>query len=106
MRRASPRLLAPAVTSLTERLAPATTLADIQRVWREVAGAMVAAAAEPVSERDGVLSVTCESAVWAHELTLMAPQVVERLNVAVGREAVTSLRCRTTRPAGLDEPAP
>ena len=32
----------------------------------------IAAAARPTAEREGVLTVTCEAAVWAQELELMA----------------------------------
>ena len=55
-----------------------------RRCWRRssgsgraVAGERFARAAEPVSERDGVVTVACESAVWAQELDLMSERVVE-----------------------------
>ena len=38
----------------------------------------------PPAERDGVVTVTCASAVWAQELDLMAPELVARLNAALG----------------------
>jgi predicted nucleic acid-binding Zn ribbon protein len=93
MRRTQPRPLAHAIAALADRLAPQTTLAAVQRVWPEAAGAVIAAQAEPSTERDGVLGVTCSSAVWAQELDLMGPELVGRINAALGTEAVRSLRC-------------
>jgi predicted nucleic acid-binding Zn ribbon protein len=45
-----------------------------------------------------VLTITCRSAVWAQELDLMGPEVVARLNEALGRDAVTALRCSAAPP--------
>ena len=67
-----------------QRSEPATVLGQAQGAWREVAGPGLAPFAEPVSERDGVLTLACESAVWAHELELLAPDLLTRLNEALG----------------------
>lgn len=96
MRRRAPRPLAEALGTLLARLAPASTLAAVQDVWLGAVGETVAAAAAPLSERDGVLTVACAEAVWAHELDLMGPEIVERINAALGRPALRSLRCRAT----------
>jgi predicted nucleic acid-binding Zn ribbon protein len=45
-----------------------------------VAGDEIARQAQPTSERSGVVIVRCSSAVWAAELTLMAPRLLESLN--------------------------
>ncbi len=42
-----------------------------------------------------MLTVTCEAAVWAQELELMAAELIARLNAALGAEALRELRCRT-----------
>jgi predicted nucleic acid-binding Zn ribbon protein len=65
VRRTEPRPLSHAIATLADRLAPQTTLADVQRVWPVAVGEVIAAQAEPTAERDGVLKVTCSSAVWA-----------------------------------------
>ena len=93
MRRREPRALSHAIAALADRLAPQTTLADVQRVWVDAVGEVVAAQAEPTTEREGVLGVTCSSAVWAQELDLMRPDLVARINAALGAETVRSLRC-------------
>ena len=92
--RRTPRRLADALQPLTARLEPVGTLAAVQRCWSEVAGPAIAAHAQPVAERDGVLQVACAEAVWASELALMGPSLVDALNAAIGRPALRSLRAR------------
>jgi predicted nucleic acid-binding Zn ribbon protein len=77
-----PRPLAEALPRLKEKLAPATVLAGVQDGWALAAGAEVARHCEPVSERAGLLTVRCDSGVWAAELSMMSAQLVERLNDA------------------------
>ena len=98
MRRRGPRPVGLALDAVTGALAPATLLAEVQRVWPQLAGERFARAAEPVSERDGVLTVSCESAVWAQELDLLSESVIEALNEALGRPAVRRLRPQAAPP--------
>ena len=83
-----------ALDALTEAIVPATLLAEVQRAWAQAAGEAFARATEPVAERDGVVTVACESAVWAQELDLFSERVVAALNDAIGRPAVRRLRPR------------
>jgi predicted nucleic acid-binding Zn ribbon protein len=94
MRRRGPRPVGVALDAMTEAIAPATLLAEVQRAWPQAAGDTFARAAEPVSERDGVITVACHSAVWAQELDLLSERVVEALNETIGRPAVRRLRPR------------
>ena len=89
-----PRPLADVLPALRQRLVPATSLADVQTRWADAAGERIAREAQPVSERGGVVTVRCSSGVWAAELSLMAPQLVERLNASrpEGAPALTELR--------------
>jgi predicted nucleic acid-binding Zn ribbon protein len=93
--RIAPRGLSAALEVLTATLAPATTLARVQEIWDRAVGPAIAAAARPTAERGGILTVTCAAAVWAHELDLMAGELVRNLNAALGEEAIRELRCRT-----------
>lgn len=98
MRRAAPRPLAAAIEAVAQEIAPETTLARVQGIWSAVAGAVVAAEAQPESERDGVVTVACSSAVWASELDLLRAELLGRLNDALGASpgtpAVRELRFR------------
>ena len=100
MSRRTPRSASHAVRELTDRLAPATSLALVQRAWPGAAGEVLAAQASPTGEAQGVVTVTCASAVWAQELDLMAPAVIERLNAALGTDLVRALRPQTVPARG------
>ena len=93
--RRSPRQVSLAVEQIRDELAPQTLLAEAQRVWAQAVGSAIAAEAEPTAERGGVLTVSCSGSVWAHELDLMAPAILERLNVALRGGRITRLRCVT-----------
>ena len=93
MRRRAPRSVSLALADLTAELAPATTLARVQAAWRDVAGPAVGVEAQPVSERGGTVTIACRSSVWAQELGLMSPDLLEGLNAALSDGAgVTALR--------------
>jgi predicted nucleic acid-binding Zn ribbon protein len=92
--RQAPRPLSLALEGFTATLAPASTLARVQACWERVVGPAIAAAATPISERAGVLSVRCEAAVWSQELELMAADLLSRLNAALDEELLYKLRCR------------
>ena len=92
MRRLAPRPLSTALDQVIPAVAPDTLLARVQAAWPAVAGARLAEAAAPVSERDGVVTVACESGVWAQELELLAPDLLSALEGALGDRSVTKLR--------------
>jgi predicted nucleic acid-binding Zn ribbon protein len=96
--RRTPRAMTGAFDMLRDELAPQTLLADVQRVWTGVVGDAIAAEAAPSSERSGVVTVSCSASVWAQELDLMSPVIVERLNAALGSGRVERLRCVATPP--------
>ena len=100
MSRRAPRPAGEAMRGLLDALAPETLMADVQRVWPRVVGETIAAEATPTGDRGGTLTITCRSAVWAQELDLMGPELVDRLNAALGREAVVALRCSAAPPRG------
>jgi len=97
MRRAGPRPFETALTDAAMRAAPAGLLARVQARWPDVAGPALAEEAFPVSAHAGTLTLNCRSAVWAQELELLAPDLLERLNAALASEGVaplTTLRFR------------
>jgi predicted nucleic acid-binding Zn ribbon protein len=92
MRRRGPRPIAVALDRVTEAIAPKTLLAEVQRAWPQVAPEPFSRSTEPVSERDGTITVACASSVLAQELDLFSERVIEALNEALGRPAVRRLR--------------
>jgi predicted nucleic acid-binding Zn ribbon protein len=90
----APRPLARALENLTAELEPISMLARVQTVWERATGSTIASAASPVAEREGVLTVVCESSVWAQELEMLARELIAALNAELGCEAITKLRCR------------
>ena len=91
-RRRAPRSLSFALERVTASLEPATTLARVQGAWADAVGDQVAAIAKPVSERDGVVTVACESSLWANELALMAPDLLAKLRAALPDRPLGELR--------------
>ena len=82
-----PRRFGEALRTARAEVAPQTLLAAVQGVWAELVGPAVAAESEPVSERDGVVTVACRSATWAHELDLLQDELLARLNRALAAES-------------------
>lgn len=93
-RRRAPRPAASAFQAALRHAAPKTRLAAVQAVWAEAVGDRVAAAAQPVSERDGEVIVECVDTVWAEELHLMHGQLQRALREALGDAAPRKLRFR------------
>jgi predicted nucleic acid-binding Zn ribbon protein len=84
VRRSAPRPLSLALERLARKAEPATPLARVQQRWAAAVGEQLAHEAEPVSERDGIVTVACGSAVWAQELELLSNELLERLEAALG----------------------
>ena len=93
-RRRLPSHIASALGRVTGAVAPATTLAVVQRVWESAVGQATASASRPVSERDGVVTVVCDSASWSEQLTLMQTEIMDRLasELPDGAQAPRQLR--------------
>jgi predicted nucleic acid-binding Zn ribbon protein len=93
MRRRAPRPLSGTLGRLERDWAPASLLADVQRVWDEAVGEALAREARPVAATAGTVTVACSSSLWAHELDLMSPVLIAGLNGALGADRVARLRC-------------
>ena len=92
MRRLAPRPIGRALEQVLPDARPAGLLAEVQSAWPAIAGDALAAAASPVSERAGTVTMACESAVWAQELELLGADLVRRLDEAVSGGRVERLR--------------
>lgn len=52
--------------------------------WGEIVGSHIAAHCTPVEFNDGILTVRTDSAAWATELRMLAPQLLAKLNAELG----------------------
>jgi predicted nucleic acid-binding Zn ribbon protein len=91
--RRSPRSLSSALEAIRDELEPDSLLAEVQRAWQGAVGMAIAGEAQPTGERGGVVTVSCSASVWAQELDLMAPAILDRLNSALRSGRVSRLRC-------------
>lgn len=71
--------LSDALADFTESIQPATALAAAQKAWPAVVGDAIAKWSTPISETNGVMTVRCDDSVIAHELTMMADQLLAKL---------------------------
>ena len=100
MRRRHPRPIGAALEGVVGQARPQTLLARVQGVWEEAVGPTVAAEAQPRAESSGTVVVECSSGVWAQELELLAPDLIDRLNGALGDSAASSVRTLRLRVGG------
>ena len=99
-RRRAPRPAESALRAALELAAPKTRLAAVQAVWAEAVGEHVAAAAQPVAEREEKVIVACSDPVWVQELDLMQAQLLTRLRERLGEQAPRALQFRVKESAG------
>jgi predicted nucleic acid-binding Zn ribbon protein len=92
--------MALALDRIRDELEPQSLLAEVQRAWRQAVGPAIAEEAQPTAERGGVVTISCSASVWAQELDLMGPAILERLNERLRAGRVSRLRC-VTLPTGL-----
>jgi hypothetical protein len=85
--------------SLAEGIRPHRALA----LWREVVGDTLAQASTAETVRGGVLFVRARSGVWAHELTLLRGDILQRLNSRLGGAVLTDIHFKAggRRPKAL-----
>ncbi len=100
-------ILAPVTRPAFRRRAPAA--AHILADWPQLAGPELAARAAPVKFAGGTLTLGCTGPT-ALELQMAAPQIIARLNMALGHNTVERLRFeqQVPRPAATApaRPAP
>lgn len=87
-----PRLFGDVAVRFRDSVAPETALAAVQSAWTSVVGAEIEAVTTVVGEREGVVTVECENAVWVQELSLMEPRLRKRLKEVLGDAAPAELR--------------
>ncbi|MBA2567767.1 MAG: DUF721 domain-containing protein [Actinobacteria bacterium] len=75
------------------RFGPAAGMAEVVGIWPSLVGDQIASNAWPARfARDGTLHVTTSSSAWAFELSQLAPQLLGRLQEALGEVAPEAIR--------------
>jgi|GEM_PF-329753 len=69
-----------------------TEVWQLADAWSSALGPQIAARATPVRLVRGELVVAVAEAVWRQELQLLAPQIMAKLNQAIGRDVVLRVR--------------
>jgi len=96
-------LLAPIVRPAFQRRAPAA--AAILADWDSLAGPEFAARASPQKFAGGTLTLACTGPA-AMELQLLSPQLISRLNLALGQHMIERLRFVQQAPSRVAAPPP
>jgi len=65
---------------------------DAVREWPRVVGPAIASHSRAVRFQQGVLEVEVEGSAWMHELSLLKPQLIRKMNRELGDAAVRELR--------------
>lgn len=63
-------------------------------LWRAAVGPRIADRARPIALERGVLVIKATTSVWANELSMLAPKILEKLAESLPNLAVKSLRFR------------
>jgi hypothetical protein len=75
------------------RFGPAAGMAELVGAWPSLVGEQIARNAWPARfARDGTLHVATSSSAWAFELSQLAPQLIARLQEALGGVAPQAIR--------------
>src|SRR4249920_244344 len=63
-------------------------------LWDRTVGPAIARHAQPRALRGKKLALAVDSPAWMQQLTLMKPEIIEKLNRALGRETIGDLTMR------------
>lgn len=99
--RATPSGVATVLASVLERLDPQRRILLWQK-WEEAVGEPIASRARPRDLIDGVLVLAVANHTWAQELQMLRPELVVRLNRALGKDLVREIQIVNA----TGEPAP
>ena len=94
IRRRPPQQIGGAIQDLLARLDSEGhfEIVRLVRLWPEVVGETIARRTEVVGLKFHSAVVKVSGAMWIQELNLMKPQILDRLRVALGNDAVRDLR--------------
>ena len=77
------------------RLGRGGVMAKLLSVWDGTVGAGITKHALPESIKGGILTVIVDSPVWMHQLSMMAPGLIEKINSVMGDGTVSDIKFRS-----------
>lgn len=81
-----------ALEQLVGDLEPKTAIARVQSAWPIAVGETIARWAVPVSERAGTVTFACTDSMVAHELEMMKPELLKKLEKTLESGAPSELK--------------
>lgn len=105
-KRTSPQLLAGTILNLLAGLDGGEHFGIVRlcRVWPEAVGDAIARRTEVAGLKFRVATIKVTGAMWIQELTLMKPQILERLRAVLGDEVIGDIRFVQGRMSRRDRP--
>ena len=79
-------------------LGNASELSGLSSKWAAAVGEKVASHAGPEGLRGGTLTVVVDSSAWMNQLSMLSPEIIRKVNEALGGGKVEELRFRLGRP--------
>ncbi len=59
--------------------------------WEKTVGSLIAGHAQPVSVRGNKLFLAVDSPAWMQQLSLLRPEIIEKVNAALGRQIIREI---------------
>ncbi len=73
--------------------------------WEKTVGSVIAGHAQPVSVRGSKLFLAVDSPAWMQQLSLLKPEIIEKVNRGLGKEAIKEISLNLGEITPLRAPA-
>ena len=73
--------------------------------WEKAVGSVIASHAQPQAVRGKKLTLVVDSPAWMQQLSLLKPQIVEKVNRTLGKETIKEITLRLGEVASREQPA-
>jgi len=73
--------------------------------WEKAVGPVIARHAQPQTVRGKKLTLVVDSPAWMQQLSLLKPQIVEKVNKTLGKEVIKEITLRLGEVASREQPA-
>jgi predicted nucleic acid-binding Zn ribbon protein len=73
--------------------------------WEKSVGQVIASHAQPQAVRGKKLTLVVDSPAWMQQLSLLKPQIVEKVNSTLGKETIKEITLRLGEVASREQPA-